>query len=108
MVNLRTQKRVAAAVLKCGRGRVWIDPNEADQISQANSSTLHIKQESQLESWLRMVLSWRRRLLFIQEPELEDMLKLKDLEDIQVMERERVPDKLECPLKSFGSEDKES
>ena len=37
MVNLRTQKRVAAAVLKCGRGRVWIDPNEADQISQANS-----------------------------------------------------------------------
>lgn len=42
MVNLRTQKRVAAAVLKCGRGRVWIDPNEADQISQANSSTLHI------------------------------------------------------------------
>ena len=38
MVNLRTQKRVAAAVLKCGKGRVWIDPNEADQISQANSS----------------------------------------------------------------------
>lgn len=39
MVNLRTQKRVAAAVLKCGKGRVWIDPNEADQVSQANSST---------------------------------------------------------------------
>ena len=42
MVNLRTQKRVAAAVLKCGRGRVWIDPNEADQVSQANSSNLEI------------------------------------------------------------------
>ena len=38
MVNLKTQKRVAAAVLKCGKGRVWIDPNEADQVSQANSS----------------------------------------------------------------------
>jgi large subunit ribosomal protein L19e len=38
MVSLRTQKRLASAVLKCGRRRVWIDPNEADQISQANSS----------------------------------------------------------------------
>lgn len=50
MVNLSTQKRVAAAVLKCGKGRVWIDPNEADQISQANSSNDSFIQESQLES----------------------------------------------------------
>jgi large subunit ribosomal protein L19e len=50
MVNLRTQKRVAAAVLKCGRGRVWIDPNEADQVSQANSSRLILIQETLLES----------------------------------------------------------
>jgi large subunit ribosomal protein L19e len=50
MVNLRTQKRVAAAVLKCGRGRVWIDPNEADQVSQANSSIFTIIKETLLES----------------------------------------------------------
>lgn len=50
MVNLRTQKRVAAAVLKCGKGRVWIDPNEADQVSQANSSTIILIQEIQLEN----------------------------------------------------------
>jgi large subunit ribosomal protein L19e len=50
MVNLRTQKRVAAAVLKCGRGRVWIDPNESDQVSQANSSTYKIIKETLLES----------------------------------------------------------
>jgi large subunit ribosomal protein L19e len=37
MVSLKTQKRLAASVLKCGRRRVWIDPNEADQVSQANS-----------------------------------------------------------------------
>lgn len=47
MVNLRTQKRVAAAVLKCGKGRVWIDPNEADQVSQANSSKSTSMQETQ-------------------------------------------------------------
>ena len=46
MVNLKTQKRVAAAVLKCGRGRVWIDPNEADQVSQANSSIQDLIQET--------------------------------------------------------------
>lgn len=37
MVSLKTQKRLASAVLKCGKRRVWIDPNEADQVSQANS-----------------------------------------------------------------------
>ena len=37
MVNLRLQKRLAAAVLKCGRGRVWMDPNETSEISLANS-----------------------------------------------------------------------
>jgi hypothetical protein len=55
-----------------------------------------------------MVLSWKRKLSFILEPEQEDMLMPKDLEDILDSVRERVPDKQECQLKSFGSEDKES
>ncbi|KAL0225338.1 hypothetical protein RCL1_003250 [Eukaryota sp. TZLM3-RCL] len=37
MVNLRLQKRLAASVLKCGRNRVWLDPNEVSQIATANS-----------------------------------------------------------------------
>ncbi|KAG4094289.1 ribosomal protein L19 [Neocallimastix lanati (nom. inval.)] len=37
MVNLRTQKRLAAAVLKCGKRKVWLDPNEVTEISTANS-----------------------------------------------------------------------
>jgi len=39
MVSLRTQKRLAASVLKCGRNRVWLDPNEISEISLANSRT---------------------------------------------------------------------
>lgn len=35
--NLRTQKRLAAAVLKCGKRKVWLDPNEISEISGANS-----------------------------------------------------------------------
>jgi len=37
MTNLRLQKRLAAAVLKCGKKRVWLDPNETSEISMANS-----------------------------------------------------------------------
>ncbi|OIT08117.1 PREDICTED: 60S ribosomal protein L19-1 [Nicotiana attenuata] len=37
MVSLKLQKRLAASVLKCGRGKVWLDPNEGNEISMANS-----------------------------------------------------------------------
>ena len=37
MVSLSSQKRLAAEILKCGLKRVWIDPNEVEQIGQANS-----------------------------------------------------------------------
>ncbi|KAJ2520050.1 60S ribosomal protein L19B [Coemansia sp. RSA 1939] len=35
--NLTTQKRLAASVLKCGQRKIWLDPNEVTEISQANS-----------------------------------------------------------------------
>lgn len=38
MVSLKLQKRLAASVLKCGKGKVWLDPNETSEISMANSS----------------------------------------------------------------------
>lgn len=37
MVSLRLQKRLAASVLKTGKRRVWLDPNEVNEISMANS-----------------------------------------------------------------------
>ena len=37
MAMLRLQRRLAAAVLKCGRKRVWIDPNETSEVALANS-----------------------------------------------------------------------
>merc|ERR1711957_621846 len=33
----RLQKRLAATVLKCGKKRVWIDPNETSEVALANS-----------------------------------------------------------------------
>merc|ERR1712110_1204335 len=37
MVSLKLQKRLAASVMKCGKGRVWLDPNEASEIDLAKS-----------------------------------------------------------------------
>ena len=36
-VNLRTQKRLASAVAGCGKRKIWLDPNEVQEISNANS-----------------------------------------------------------------------
>ena len=35
--TLRLQKRLAASVLKCGKRKVWLDPNETTEIANANS-----------------------------------------------------------------------
>ena len=37
MAFLRLQKRLAASVMKCGKNKVWIDPNETNEIQLANS-----------------------------------------------------------------------
>ncbi|GME24247.1 hypothetical protein GTA08_BOTSDO12741 [Neofusicoccum parvum] len=36
-VNLRSQKRLASAVSGCGKRKIWLDPNEVNEISNANS-----------------------------------------------------------------------
>lgn len=41
-VNLRSQKRLAASVLKCGQRKIWLDPNEVNEISNANSRKFEI------------------------------------------------------------------
>ena len=37
MVNLTQQRRLAASILRVGKGRVWMDPNEVNEIALANS-----------------------------------------------------------------------
>jgi large subunit ribosomal protein L19e len=35
MVNLSNQRRVAATILKCGINRVWINPNQIEEVAYA-------------------------------------------------------------------------
>jgi len=36
-MSLKLQKRLASSIKKCGANRIWLDPNEANEISMANS-----------------------------------------------------------------------
>ncbi|KAJ3656524.1 hypothetical protein Zmor_015596 [Zophobas morio] len=37
MSSLKLQKRLAASVMRCGRKKVWLDPNEINEIANTNS-----------------------------------------------------------------------
>merc|ERR1712066_826262 len=37
MSTLRLQKRLASKGLKCGKNKIWLDPNETNEIANANS-----------------------------------------------------------------------
>ncbi len=36
-MSLKIQKRLAASILKCGQRKVWLDPLEVNDISQASN-----------------------------------------------------------------------
>merc|ERR1712111_150431 len=50
MAFLRLQKRLAATVLKCGKKRVWIDPNETNEVALANSRKNIMKRQVGMHS----------------------------------------------------------
>ncbi|CAK9824360.1 60S ribosomal protein L19 [Anthophora retusa] len=37
MSSLKLQKRLAASVMRCGKKKVWLDPNEINEIANTNS-----------------------------------------------------------------------
>lgn len=61
--SLKVQKRLSASILRCGKKKVWLDPNELGEIGQANSSEylkkkitknlslLHYRLTSKLYMW---------------------------------------------------------
>ena len=40
------QKRLASSILSCGNKKVWLDPNEANEIANANTRKLSLHSES--------------------------------------------------------------
>lgn len=37
MSSLKVQKRLASSILRCGNKKIWLDPNEANEIANANT-----------------------------------------------------------------------
>jgi len=42
MVSMKLQKRIASSILKCGKRKVWLDPNELRKIRITSSSKYEI------------------------------------------------------------------
>jgi hypothetical protein len=57
-VSLKLQKRLAASVLKCGKRRIWLDPNEVNEISNANSRQ-NVKKVSSFPALMGLSLARR-------------------------------------------------
>ena len=57
MVSLKLQKRLAASVLQCGLRKVWLDPNEVNEISMANSRAAPLRLSTSVEYGLRHGIS---------------------------------------------------
>ena len=60
MVSLKNQKRLASQVLKCGKKRVWIDPNEVDQIAamftDKNQTETKTTETRMWDHWIMMLV----------------------------------------------------
>jgi len=46
--SLKLQKRLAASVMRCGKKKVWLDPNEINEIANTNSSKFQFIQYGKL------------------------------------------------------------
>ena len=60
--TLRLQKRLAAAVLKCGKNKIWLDPNESNEIANANSRKFKVFNVN-LEIKVILELLWNLSIL---------------------------------------------
>ncbi|XFG09117.1 hypothetical protein AB1E19_012741 [Capra hircus] len=61
MSMLRLQKRLASTVLRCGKNKAWLDPNETNEIANANSRQ-RIRKLIKDGLIIRKPVTWMRRL----------------------------------------------
>ena len=59
MVLLKLQRRLAASVPKCGRGKVWLDPNAVNEISMANSRMKEARRKGRHSGYGKPLLSFK-------------------------------------------------
>jgi hypothetical protein len=96
MVSLKLQKRLASSVMKCGKRKVWLDPNEVSEISMANS-------RQNIKKLVKDGLSSVNLKSCTLAPELERISKPSARVVILVPVKEEEPARLVSPPRSCGS-----
>merc|ERR1719225_1821163 len=95
MAFLRLQKRLAASVLKCGRKRVWIDPNETNEVALANS-------RKNIRKLVKDRLIMRKNVATHSRSRCKKWAEASARVAIRAPVRERVPETPVCPSRSSG------
>jgi len=99
MVSLRLQKRLAASVLHCGKRKVWLDPNEVNEISMANS-------RQNIRKLIKDGLVFRKPVrIHSRARVIKKIMKQKEKEDILVLVKEEVLVKHVYPQRLSGLEE---
>merc|ERR1719158_198897 len=65
MSTLRLQKRLASKVLKCGKNKIWLDPNETNKIAEARRKGRHMghgKRKGTANARMPTKILWIRRM----------------------------------------------
>ena len=99
IVNLRSQKRLAASVASVGQRKIWLDPAEQAEIGNANSRT-HVKKlikDALLSNPLLSTHALAPGTFWLQSERVVILAQVK----------ERVPPKLECRQRLCGWGDRE-
>mgnify|MGYP006445076295 CR=1 FL=1 len=95
MAFLRLQKRLAATVLKCGKRRVWIDPNEIYEVDLANS-------RNNIRKLFNGGLIMKRAIQSTPYLDAKSSMWPREREDILDTEKEREPRTPECHPRYSG------
>jgi large subunit ribosomal protein L19e len=68
--GLKNQRRLAASLLKCGKNRVWFDPERIDEISEATTrrDVMRLIRSNAIKaSQKKGMSSWRRKQVMAQK-----------------------------------------